>query len=169
MREKFLPSAVKFHYNFNMRELNAVVQGMCRARSEYYRHPMHLLRLWLHECYRVFADRLVQASELGRFEKIVVDVSKKYFEDGQEELHAKPLAFGAFVSSALADDAAYLPVKSGEEGQAHLQHLLRSKLAEYNDTHSIMNLVLFDQVRPALLASPVDVLTRGMPCRPLST
>ena len=29
--EKFLPSAVKFHYNFNMREFVNVFQGLCKS------------------------------------------------------------------------------------------------------------------------------------------
>ena len=34
VRVKFLPSAVKFHYNFNMRELVDVFQGLLQMSSE---------------------------------------------------------------------------------------------------------------------------------------
>ena len=36
---RFLPSAVKFMYNWNMRELTNIFQGLCHAKSEYYIKP----------------------------------------------------------------------------------------------------------------------------------
>jgi dynein heavy chain len=36
----FLPSAVKFHYQFNLRELSNVVGGLCRMTREEYREPV---------------------------------------------------------------------------------------------------------------------------------
>ena len=43
----FLPSAVKFHYQFNLREMSNIAQGMCRMIKEYYREPV---KVRLHEC-----------------------------------------------------------------------------------------------------------------------
>lgn len=36
----FLPSAVKFHYQFNLREMSNVAQGLCRMIKEYYKEPI---------------------------------------------------------------------------------------------------------------------------------
>lgn len=33
----FLPSAVKFHYQFNLRELSNITQGLCRMTKDYYK------------------------------------------------------------------------------------------------------------------------------------
>ena len=59
----FLPSAVKFHYQFNLRELSSVIQGMCRMTPEYFSSTSKVVRLWVHECDRVFLDRLVTESD----------------------------------------------------------------------------------------------------------
>lgn len=34
------PIAVKFHYQFNMRELGNVAQGLCRMTKEAYKEPL---------------------------------------------------------------------------------------------------------------------------------
>ena len=61
--DAFVPSAIKFHYNFNMRDLAAVFQGLCASRAQYTRTSLPLARLWMHECARVYADRLVSSTE----------------------------------------------------------------------------------------------------------
>jgi hypothetical protein len=38
----FLPSAVKFHYQFNLRETSNIVGGMCRMTKEVYRQPVQV-------------------------------------------------------------------------------------------------------------------------------
>lgn len=139
--EQFLPSAVKFHYNFNMREYGAVFQGVCQSKSEYYSKPAKFLRLWLHECHRVFSDRLISDNEIGRFSDMLVDLSKKHFDEDPNELHKSPLIFTSFATPTIDETPAYLPV--ADSGQ--LKECLQVKLKEYNDANPIMDLVLFAQ------------------------
>ena len=40
----FLPSAVKFHYQFNLREMSNVTQGLCRMTREFFREPIKVAR-----------------------------------------------------------------------------------------------------------------------------
>jgi dynein heavy chain len=140
--EAFLPSAIKFHYNWNMREYAAIFQGLCKSRQEYYSKPLRFLRLWVHECHRVFSDRLVSDNEIGRFSDMIVDLSKKHFDELPEELHALPLVFTSFATPTIDEDTAfYLEVASDDE----LSKCLDVKLQEYNEQHPIMELVLFSQ------------------------
>jgi hypothetical protein len=41
----FLPSAVKFHYQFNLREMSNVVGGLCRMNKEAFKQPVQVRTL----------------------------------------------------------------------------------------------------------------------------
>lgn len=47
----FLPSAVKFHYQFNLREMTNMTQGICRMMKEYYREPIKVGVSWRMYCW----------------------------------------------------------------------------------------------------------------------
>lgn len=63
----------------------------------------------------------------------------------QATVEAEPNLFTPF-SSATADEQ---PSYAAAEDEGGLRTLLTSKLAEYNETHVGMDLVLFQQVYPS--------------------
>lgn len=56
---KMLPTPTKIHYLFNLRDISKVFQGLLRSNIEIQKSKTDLLRLWIHECFRTFADRLI--------------------------------------------------------------------------------------------------------------
>eukprot|EP00741_Cyanophora_paradoxa_P005992 tig00000955_g5810.t1 len=140
--ETFLPTAIKFHYIFNLRELSNIMQGLCLSTSEYYSSPLMMARLWSHECERVFRDRLVSENDTQRFDEMIADVSKKYFEEvDQAAMSARPLIFAGFTTPSSDDSIIYVAVPD----YAKLRKVLEEKLNEYNEANAVMNLVLFEQ------------------------
>ena len=140
MAQRFLPSAVKFHYNFNMRDLASVFQGLCQLPPQV-RQGLQVARLWMHECERVYADRLISNGEIQRCQEIIVDVAKRVLDEDPDALFKQPNAWTTFATQTLDESKAYLPVKS----MASLSKVLHEQLKEYNEQNAIMNLVLFDQ------------------------
>ena len=139
--KKYLPSAVKFTYNWNMRELSNIFQGVCLARAEFYPQPEKMVRLWMHECLRVFQDRMVTESDIERFTELLFEQTKKTFTNlDMEVLAATPNIYTSFATPTSGDPA-YLSIKGIEE----LSNVLESKLGEYNESNTIMELVLFEQ------------------------
>ncbi|KAI8473051.1 MAG: flagellar outer dynein arm heavy chain beta [Monoraphidium minutum] len=139
----FLPSAVKFHYQFNLREMSNVVGGLCRMTKDTYKEPVKAVRLWIHECERVFRDRLVSDADAAKFDEFRVGVTRKFFEDapgGLAALEERPLIFTSFMQPS-DDGSIYAPVPSYDA----LRKVLDDRLAEYNDTNTVMDLVLFQQ------------------------
>lgn len=56
---KMLPTPAKIHYLFNLRDISKVFQGLLRSHKDYQNDKSTLLKLWIHECFRVFCDRLI--------------------------------------------------------------------------------------------------------------
>jgi dynein heavy chain len=77
----FLPTSVKFHYQFNMRELGNIAQGLCRMTKEAYKEPLQVVRLWVHECERVLGDRLVSEADQAKFGEFRAATIRKFFGD----------------------------------------------------------------------------------------
>lgn len=57
--KKMLPTPTKIHYMFNLRDISKIFQGLLRSHKDYHNTKPSLLRLWIHECFRVFYDRLI--------------------------------------------------------------------------------------------------------------
>ena len=135
---KFLPSAIKFHYNFTMRDLAAITKGLLLSRPREYTHTGQISRLWYHEATRVFADRLTTELEYNRAKEIAIQVGKRYFEDDPAEVYAEPCLYSNF--HAGAEVGTYVNVMD----MARLKRKLEEKLEEYNEQYAIMDLVLFE-------------------------
>ena len=55
----FLPTPSKSHYVFNLRDFARVVRGVLLVPKTNMKEGDKLIRLWVHEVYRVFYDRLI--------------------------------------------------------------------------------------------------------------
>jgi dynein heavy chain len=55
-------------------------------------------RLWLHECDRVFKDRMVSEADMVKYDEFRSATTKKYFEDlGMAAVEQQPLLFTSFM------------------------------------------------------------------------
>ncbi|XP_039572046.1 dynein heavy chain 17, axonemal isoform X4 [Passer montanus] len=135
----FLPTAIKFHYIFNLRDLSNIFQGLLFSTPECLKTPVDLVRLWLHEAERVYGDKLVDEEDQYSFKKVMADICKASFQELNEELmFAKPNIYCHFAQGM--DESKYMPVTNW----ASLSDLLREALDSYNEVNAAMNLVLFE-------------------------
>jgi dynein heavy chain len=138
----FLPSASKFFYQFNLKDISNIFQGLLNTQQAQFREgAVKYCRVWVHEAKRVFADRLINSSDEAELQAIMEKASGKHFQGiSKEELFAEPLVFTSFTSQAGGNDKVYLPIKD----MAGLKKIVDDKLREYNEMYAAMNLVLFD-------------------------
>ncbi|XP_037134453.1 dynein heavy chain 9, axonemal [Syngnathus acus] len=136
----FLPTAVKFHYIFNLRDLSNIYQGILFSTSECLKTPVDLLKIYLHESNRVYKDKLVEEQDFQVFDKLQADMVKKFFEDMQESLEkTRKINLYCHFAHGLGE-AKYMPVESWSSLSKNLLEVLDS----YNEVNATLNLVLFE-------------------------
>lgn len=150
----FLPIPSKSHYVFNLRDFSRVIGGIVLVPSSRMRDPDKLIRLWIHEVYRVFHDRLVDDDDretlFDLVKHVVYDqlrqpidkVLANLLADGEATItssHIRDLFFGMYMEPD-ADPPIYDQVTDLDD----LQEKMEYYLTEYNMTSkSQMSLVLF--------------------------
>ncbi|CAJ1086733.1 dynein heavy chain 2%2C axonemal-like [Xyrichtys novacula] len=135
----FLPTPAKIHYLFNLRDISKVFQGLLRADPDFHDTKNNITRLWIHECFRVFSDRLVDQSDMEVFISLLGEKLGSLFDLTFHNicLNKQPPIFGDFMSEfGVYEDL--LDVKS-------LKKFMETKLEDYNMTPGVvpMSLVLF--------------------------
>ena len=84
--EHFLPTPSKSHYVFNLRDFARVVRGVLLVPASHMDEGDKLLRLWTHEVYRVFYDRLIDDKDRNLFFDIIKDTMKQQFKQDVEKV-----------------------------------------------------------------------------------
>jgi len=76
---QYAPSSLKFFYQFNLRDLSKVCEGLMLATSNQYKGKAeNFMRLFIHETKRAFEDRMINFDDINKF--------RGYFK-GQVSLH----------------------------------------------------------------------------------
>ncbi|XP_060515880.1 dynein beta chain, ciliary [Cylas formicarius] len=135
----FLPTAIKFHYIFNLRDMSNIFQGLLFSTNDCLTQPSDLVRLWVHESQRVYGDKLTEEKDIDAFSKLQLDVFKKNFEEIDESVvFEKPIIYCHFAGGI--GEPKYMPLIEWST----LQKLLNEAMSSYNDLVAAMNLVLFE-------------------------
>jgi len=140
-----LPIPAKFHYTFNLRDVAKVFQGILMTKTVSVGSPDVFAELWVHECSRVFCDRLINEDDRDLFREIVTDLIKTKFQT--KNVKTEELFIGknqVIFSSALRLDQEEKLYEKIQD-KAKLFKTLEDKLTDYNLSNaSKMDLVFFD-------------------------
>lgn len=98
-----------------------------------------MIRIWLHECQRVYGDKLTDEKDIDSFTKMQADIVKKSFEEIDESIvFEKPNIYCHFAGGI--GEPKYMPIKDW----GGLTRLLQEAQNSYNDLVAAMSLVLFE-------------------------
>lgn len=116
VERNFRKTAINFHYQFNVRHLTGIFQGMLQATEKSIKEPENFAKLWVHEAERIFGDRLVSAANLATYREFTADLAKKAFPRVNMANYFKkdgdPLVFANFVASL--DEKEYSQFENSE-------------------------------------------------------
>ncbi|KAJ3368393.1 Dynein heavy chain 1, axonemal [Kappamyces sp. JEL0680] len=140
IRAELLPTPNKSHYTFNLRDLSKVVVGVLNADMKTVLVGNDIVRLWAHECMRVFQDRLIDSTDKSWFKKLLMtSMQDKLHVAWEEVVTVEPLFYGDYLTPG-AEARAYSEVKD----LRRLVKLVEEYLDDYNSTStSPMKLVMF--------------------------
>ncbi|NXS46386.1 DYH9 protein, partial [Balaeniceps rex] len=136
----FLPTAIKFHYVFNLRDFSNIFQGLLFSTPDCLKQPQDLVKLYLHESNRVYRDKMVEERDYDTFDKIQREMVKKFYDDIEETLEqTKRMNVYCHFAKGISEPS-YRPVPTWEV----LNQILMEALDNYNEVNAAMNLVLFE-------------------------
>ncbi|XP_033114673.1 dynein heavy chain 3, axonemal-like isoform X5 [Anneissia japonica] len=132
----FLPTPTKSHYLFNLRDFARVVQGILligpRCVPSGNEGAKKLIRLWVHEVYRVFYDRLVDEDDRQTFFKIIKTVVQSQFKE-------KMNAVFSHLSDAKEVNDDSMRSDTMEIDDHHLRSLFFGDYVKTNDDDKVYN------------------------------
>ncbi|XP_017772772.1 PREDICTED: dynein heavy chain 2, axonemal [Nicrophorus vespilloides] len=136
---KMLPTPTKIHYLFNLRDISKVFQGLLRSHKDIGNNKPFMLKLWIHECIRVFYDRLIDEKDREWFLNQLNEQLGRHFELTFHAIctNREIPMFGDFIHAfSLYDDLNDLTV---------VRKHLEVQMEEYNASPNVvrMDLVLF--------------------------
>ena len=137
---ELLPTPMKMHYTFNLRDVGTVFQGILQANHKNIKDDDDVRQLWIHEVCRVFYDRLINQEDRDQFNVLCLKSLNKSF-------HVKYTFDELFKDSniifwhyAQPGHVIYEQISQVKNLQATAKHYLM----EYNELNSMqMNLVFF--------------------------
>nr|CCA18662.1 hypothetical protein ALNC14_048050 [Albugo laibachii Nc14] len=147
--QELLPTPSKFYYTFNLRDLSKVFRGLLMITPNRCNDVDTMHKLWIHECTRVFQDRLNTREDQRWFEEHIVSMLQRSFGCNwtrEAIFHgACPLLFADYLRrSATADTSKSNRLYEFCSDINLMTKALDDFLQEYNQDHPTrMNLVFF--------------------------
>uniref|UniRef100_A0A2C9JWZ0 AAA+ ATPase domain-containing protein n=1 Tax=Biomphalaria glabrata TaxID=6526 RepID=A0A2C9JWZ0_BIOGL len=135
------PTPSKFHYIFNLRDLSRIYNGLCLSTPDRFSKEEQFVRLWRNECHRVISDRLINDQDKELIAKKIVSLLEDNFKSHLEFVMREPILYGDYRTALdEGEPRLYEDMQDYEATKAVFQEILE----EYNESHTPMNLVLFD-------------------------
>jgi len=154
MQVSFKPTPAKSHYTYNLRDVSKVFQGMTKSKPAGIKKDDDMVKLWIHEAMRVFADRLISIEDRSKFTELIkIKMKERFKKDWDKVVTIEPILFGSFTPLILP-----APDANGNQSKNCLKDIYCelfdmdkvhkecvNKLDEFNQTHKAkkMDLVLF--------------------------
>ena len=100
----FRPTPAKSHYTYNLRDVSKVFAGIYKSSPKAISSDEDMIKLWAHECLRIFHDRLVSDFDRNEWTTMLKSkIKEKFKKEWDKMVTVTPLLFGSFVPTIYPD------------------------------------------------------------------
>ena len=122
---KFKPIPTALHYCFDLKEGSRIIEGICLGKPDNHTNKQQILKLWIHECFRVIYDRLNSNDHLTFYEEMNESLSANY----EVALHNLcPNNESPFYSKLLGDAKVYEDLLSYDDIKTYLYKIAQANI-----------------------------------------
>lgn len=150
----FLPTPEKMHYAFSLRDMTRIFQGIVQVPPQALCETNKLIRLWIHETYRTFHDRLIDTNDRNLLLELMAVATKDNFRVDLDEVMADLMLVNdgdQSNSTELISNIIYGSFMDTEQriydeiiDLTEMELIVKAYLNEYNgESKSPMNLIFF--------------------------
>jgi dynein heavy chain len=137
-----LPTPAKSHYTFNLRDLSKVFQGVLQGDPNFVKEKEGVVRLWAHECLRVFHDRLIDDADRTWFKDLIATTVKDQFGLDWAKIKGQ---HASIVYCNFGDPKSLTKPYVELENRENLPKIMDDYMEDFNQmTTKPMSLVLFE-------------------------
>ena len=143
--QEFLPTPNHVHYTFNLRDVAKVFTLIYEIEPKVLTHPNALIKLWVHECMRVFRDRLICDPDRHTLDDEIdrLTMEEIGFEGGINELvTTERLVYGNFMVPDI-ESRVYDEVTDMQAFVTSISQFLQDYNDSADSTRPAMPLVIF--------------------------
>jgi len=144
--EGFLPTPEKCHYLFNLRDIAKIFQGVYLADPKVHEEKEQIVRLWYHECCRVFMDRLINHEDREKLRALLDGAMDNGLQIRSKEIDGGDPDF-VFASLDLTNPESEDAIYEYMQDRKGLKAFMEAKNEDFNSMFkkSPMSLVMFKE------------------------
>ncbi|CAF4644793.1 unnamed protein product [Rotaria sp. Silwood2] len=153
----FVPTPTKFYYIFSLHDISRIIQSLLQTI------PERFLRVWLHECIRIFSNRCNDIKDNELFNKILQNIIDNNFllKFHRNYLFRKSILFSDYRTILQNDEP-----KIYEDLQDYhaIKSIYDEIILEYKGKYGYIDIVLFNDALEHLLLIGTDGSEKKITC-----
>ncbi|UJR10037.1 hypothetical protein I4U23_014260 [Adineta vaga] len=136
---QFVPTPFKSHYIFSLRDLSRIIQSLLQTTPERFDTRERFLRVWIHECIRVFSDRFNDFKDHELFMTILEDNS--LIKDQKNYIFRRPILYADYRTALQEGEP---KIYEDLQDYSAIRAIFDEIILEYKEQYGNIDIVLFN-------------------------
>lgn len=136
--KELLPTPAKAHYIYNLRDISKIFLGISKGSSISLISVISFIKLWSHECLRVFSDRMINNEDQNFFEQLLARIIRtEWNKDWSEVMGENELLLWTTIVPSIHPEnkKIYQDVYNEVQGFTEVKAKCQEYLDDYNNLY----------------------------------